>query len=54
MTPQEALDLLNQASAQVAGNRDVHVKIQEAVNLLQEAIEPPKADPKPDDLGDDE
>lgn len=54
MNPQEALDLLNQASAQVAGNRDVHVKIQEAVNVLQAVVDPPKDDPKPDDLGDDE
>ena len=39
MTPQEALDLLDQVSAQATGNREVHDKIREAVNVLQVVID---------------
>lgn len=35
MTPQDALDLLDQASAQVVGSREVHKKIVKAVEVLQ-------------------
>ncbi len=54
MTPQEALNLLNQAASKVQTDRDTHVKIQEAVNILQAVVNPSKSDSKTDDLGDDE
>ncbi len=38
MTPQEALDILNQTSATFQGTRQDHVKIQTAVSILQSNI----------------
>jgi hypothetical protein len=43
MKPQEALELLDRAIAQLSANREVHVKLQEAITVLAEAIKPPTA-----------
>lgn len=58
MTPQDALNLLDQVSAQATGNRDVHEKIKEAVEVLQHGIDA-TPEPKKDlsdnhELGNDE
>lgn len=42
MKPQEALQLLDQVVANVAGSRADHAKIQEAVKVLGEAIKEKK------------
>lgn len=39
LEPQDALNLLDQVSAQATGNRDVHEKIKEAVQVLQHGID---------------
>jgi len=38
MEPQYALNLLNQASAQLNANREVHDKIKEAVQMLDKMV----------------
>lgn len=38
MTPQEALKLLDQAAAALNGSREVHVRLAQAVAILQDAI----------------
>ena len=51
LTPQEALNLLDNVCAQVSGNRTDHVRIQQAIQILQEAIAPvhvPTQDTKAD------
>lgn len=40
MTPQQALDLIDQNLAQLNGTREAHVTLQQAVAILQEAIKP--------------
>ena len=40
MTPNEALAILEKSSADFRGTKADHIKIQEAVNMLQRAIEP--------------
>jgi hypothetical protein len=52
MTPEEALQLLDNVSGQAAMNRPDHIKCQTAVNILRRLVqdwrnEVPKADPKP-------
>lgn len=44
--PQDALNLLNQASAQLSANREVHDKIKEAVHILDKMVKEyvPKSD----------
>ena len=54
MEPQAALDLLDQVSAQVTGNREVHDKIKEAVEVLQRVIDTEKDSPDDHELGNDE
>lgn len=45
--PEEALQLCDQAISQLQANRDVHVRLQQAVEVLKEAIIPvPKPEPK--------
>ena len=38
MTPEQALALLSQVSGQVSANREVHLKIIEAIDILKEKI----------------
>ncbi len=45
MKPEEALQICDQAVSQLQANREVHVKLQEAVQVLREAIIPT---PKPE------
>ncbi len=54
MESQDALDLLDQVSAQATGNRDVHEKIKEAVKVLQHGIDTEKDSPDNHELGNDE
>lgn len=39
MQPQEALDILNTATGQVNANREVHLRLIEAVQVLQLALD---------------
>lgn len=39
MTPHEALDLLDEATKEVTGTRDMHIKLIDAVRTLKEALE---------------
>lgn len=49
MTPEEALSLLDQAAAKAPLPRVDHVRVQEAVQALREALAtPPAPDPAPD------
>lgn len=41
MTPQEALNLLDQASSQLNANREIHVKLARAVATLQQVLQSP-------------
>ena len=43
MSPNDALSLLDQAVSQLSANREVHVKLQQAVEVLKEAIRPKTA-----------
>ena len=43
MNPSEALNLLDQAVSQLSANRDVHVRLQQAIEILREAIRPKTA-----------
>jgi len=43
MTPQEALAMLDKICASVSLNREVHVRVQEAVAVLKNAINPKTA-----------
>ena len=40
MKPTEAISLLDQAVSQLSANREVHVKLQQAIEVLKEAITP--------------
>lgn len=40
MTPEQALALLDNAASQVAATRETHVQIQQAVEVLRQAIDP--------------
>jgi hypothetical protein len=40
MTPQEALNILDQAVSQLQANRQIHVQLQQAIEVLREAIKP--------------
>jgi hypothetical protein len=42
MDKQEALNLLDQAASQLQASREVHYKLQQAVELLRMEINPPK------------
>ena len=42
MTPEDALQLIDNALSQLQLNREGHVKIQQAVAVLKQAIEPKK------------
>lgn len=44
MTPQEALDLLNNVTAQVSASRSDHGRIQQAIEVLLIAIAPKDPD----------
>jgi len=44
MTPQEALQLIDQACALLTLNREFHVKIQEAIEVLRKEISGKKSD----------
>lgn len=46
MTPQEALDLLFNATGHLNTTREGHAKFIEAANVLREAIKPPVIDDK--------
>jgi len=39
MSPQQALEFLNQVTAQVTANRQVHAQIAQAISTLQIAIQ---------------
>ena len=45
MTKEEALNLLDQAVSQLQTNRQTHIQLQQAVEILKEAIKP-KEEPK--------
>lgn len=48
MTPKQALDILAQAAAEFRGNRQDHIKLEEAVKTLLPLVEPkPVEEPKP-------
>ena len=38
MTPQEALNLLDQVASQLSANREVHQKIEQAVRVLNRIL----------------
>jgi hypothetical protein len=38
MNPNEALQILDQAVSQLQANREVHIKLQEAIGILKETI----------------
>ena len=40
MKPEEALNLLDQAVSQLQTGREVHMKLQQAVQILRETIKP--------------
>lgn len=42
MTPEQALSLLSQASAQLSANREVHIQLIKAVEVLEQAIKEKK------------
>lgn len=42
MNPEDALKLLDQAVSQLPANREVHVRLQQAIKILEEAIKPKK------------
>lgn len=46
MTPQEALNLLDQAAAAVTGNRETHVQLQMAITVIRAELG--KNEPKPE------
>lgn len=39
MNPSDALDLLDNASKEVTGNREYHIQLIEAIKVLREAVE---------------
>ena len=41
MKPQEALQLIDQAVSQISANREVHIKISEALNVIRVALNKP-------------
>jgi len=45
MTPQEAIDLLFNATGHLSANRETHAKFIEAANVLKEAIKPKEDKP---------
>lgn len=45
MTPQEAIDLLFNATGHLPANRETHAKFIEAANVLKEAIKPKEDKP---------
>lgn len=40
MKPQDAINALDQAVSHVQANREVHVQLQEAVQVIREALAP--------------
>lgn len=46
MTPEQALNLIDGVLANVSGTRADHVKLQEAISVLQRVIAPPSAKDK--------
>jgi hypothetical protein len=46
LTPQQALQVLDQATAQLAVPREAHIKIQEALQVLMAAVQQPEGDTK--------
>lgn len=38
MTPEQAINIIDQAVAQIQANREVHVKLQEAIQILNNLI----------------
>jgi len=38
LTPEQALDILSQATAQLSATRDVHATIQQAIQVLSDLI----------------
>lgn len=50
MTPQQAYELLDRATALITANRQDHIAIQEALNVLK-PVEAPKSDDKTPDEG---
>ena len=51
MAPEEAINLLDSICAQVNLNREMHLKVQEAIKVLKQAIPATVEDTGEDDKG---